>query len=148
MLPRNALPQIPNNKVEEFCEFINGQDIDIVRGKVDTDKLKPIQSEVNMDKVKNMLSDTAALDKPMIISKDGGILDGHHRWIANKMNENDKVNVIKCNCSMRDLIELGHEFDGSFVKSIKEMTEYGEEQFDDTSAPSTELMVRKMLNYK
>lgn len=158
MLPRHALPQIPGNKVGEFKKYLEGYDVGVTQGLADIDKLHPIQKNVNVEKVKALRSDKAALKKPIIVSKEGAILDGHHRWIANKSLGEEKQAVMKCDCPIEKLIEFGLEFPDAEIKTINEfigpthqtnMTDFGITQVDDTDEePSNELMVRKTLNYK
>lgn len=122
LLPRDVLPQIPHDKLTEFIEFVKGHDIEVTEKDVPVSILKPIQKHVNADKVEKFKKDISAIkENPLIISKSGYILDGHHRWIAVKETDSSaKMKCIICGCKIRELIELGHLFDGSFVKSVDE----------------------------
>lgn len=141
-LPRDVLPQIPKNKLSEFIQFVKERDIPVKIGKISVAKLKPIQSEVNAEKVEHMKQDAKALKQPLIISKDGCILDGHHRWVALKELDDDMpANVILCVCPIKELVSLGHQFDGSFTKTIHEMTIYAKGLFEDDALP----IVKKTL---
>jgi hypothetical protein len=125
-IPRHLLPQIPKDEQDNFREFLEGNDVKTTLKRIKASALKPIQSEVNQEKVDQLKKEPQALAEPIIVSKGGYLLDGHHRWVAQKELDPDaKMLCIVCECSIRQLVELGHEFDGSFTKTMKEWMIYG-----------------------
>jgi len=143
-IPRNLLPQIPSDQYEAFKEFVNGNGVQMKLLFVPLAKLKPIQSHVNKEKIENLKKNPDKLANPIIMTKDGLILDGHHRFLAAKaLNPNGKIPAFVAYCGLKELIELGHEFDGSFTRSVAEATIY-DSQSSDKEFES--LMVRKTLN--
>ena len=58
---------------------------------------------------------------PIIISKSGYILDGHHRFLAEKQLGHDYIKCLVCNCNIRKLLEMGHLFPGSEIKQLGEV---------------------------
>jgi hypothetical protein len=109
--------------------------------------LKPIQSEVNRKKIENFKQNPDKLANPIIVSKGGYILDGHHRFLAAKeLDPNTRIPALVARCGIKQLIELGHEFDGSFTRTVYESTTYIE-CVDDSDENSTELLVRKTLKW-
>jgi hypothetical protein len=46
--------------------------------------LRPTINELSSGKIKKMLKNTEVLNKTIVISTDNYIIDGHHRWYANK----------------------------------------------------------------
>lgn len=126
LLPRSALPQIPKEEQDNFREFLEGNDVKTSLKRIKANALKPIQAEVNQEKVDKFKKDPQLLAEPLIVSKDNFVLDGHHRWkAAMEIDSDQKMLCIVCDCSIRQLVELGHEFDGSFTKTMKEWMIYG-----------------------
>jgi len=106
-IPRNQMPQfkgrpVPGSKAEKmplnkdgevdtepvFREMLKEKGITTTQTEVAADKLKATQSELGGDKVVGMMG---ALEKdpnnpgitgPIYVSRDGFVIDGHHRWAA------------------------------------------------------------------
>lgn len=80
---RSNMPQI---KSEFFDDFVKWANIGCEVVEVETAKLEPTQSDFNSDKIEFMMLRIYNLDPSfkgrITISKDGYILDGHHRWRA------------------------------------------------------------------
>jgi hypothetical protein len=126
MIPRHFLPQIPSDKYDEFCTFLRGRGVSVRLVRLPVAKLKAIQSEVKREKVDHFKRNPQLLAKPVIVSKSGFILDGHHRWLAQmELDPKGYLLTLECDCSIRQLVHLGHEFDGSFVKTVHEGAMYG-----------------------
>lgn len=124
MLSRENLPQIPEDELDNFREYMHGQEIESKYIKISPSDLKPVQKHLNKEKVKKIYDD-GEVSTPCIISNDNFLLDGHHRWAADLLIDKDKKIVcLQFNCSIYKLIKLGHLFDGSFVKSVSESTTY------------------------
>lgn len=121
MLPRHKLPQIPKEKFEEFRNYMLEQGVVVEFKRLPIIKLKPIQQHINREKVEGMKENQSALSIPLIVSQKGYILDGHHRWIAKReLDENGMAVCLWCNCPIRKLIEMGHEFEFSHTKTVYE----------------------------
>lgn len=83
--PRHTLPQITN--WEGFVAAVRKAGGDIEDEDVDTDSLTATQSNFNQEKVDRIVADGVddlLAAKPVVVSKDDFILDGHHRWLAAK----------------------------------------------------------------
>lgn len=141
MIPRHLLPQIPKDQYKEFVEFMDDKGIKVKALLLPVKALKPIQAHVNRKKVDKLKKDKSALDTPIIISKGGFILDGHHRWLAQtELDGNGRIACIAVFVPLKDLIRLGHAFDGSFTRTVYEVTRYGKKILENQS-----LMVRQRL---
>ena len=97
-LRRINMPQITK---ELMGDFISDLKINKISFKSDIFKryneLLPIQGEINQEKVKsiqNNLSKKEYKIDPILISKDNKIVDGNHRWAAQKDSEKIPVNQI------------------------------------------------------
>ncbi len=93
-VPGSRAEKMPVNKDGEvdtepvFREMLKEKGITTTQTEVAADKLKATQSELGGDKVVGMMS---ALEKdpnhpgitgPVFVSRDGFVIDGHHRWAA------------------------------------------------------------------
>lgn len=78
---RTELPQL---KTDEFLNDLTNNNINYHITTVNPKDLIPTQNEYNNDKIKSLiLSLRAGADnKPIMVSNDNYILDGHHRWAA------------------------------------------------------------------
>jgi hypothetical protein len=84
---RAEMPQVPGSKKAEFIAELDAKGVKSTRESVDPKSLKPIQSEISGQKSGQMLQsmrDGKLLegDNPLIVSRDGFVVDGHHRWAA------------------------------------------------------------------
>lgn len=130
MIQRHELPQIPKEQYKEFIDFIENQGIRCIGASYPVGMLRPIQAHINRQKVDGMKTNPSTFNIPLIVNTDGYILDGHHRWIAKKeLDPSSKINCISIDCDIDELIELGHEFDGSFTKTVYESTIYNDKNF-------------------
>lgn len=122
-IPREFLPQIPSDQIDKFRTFLMGYGISSTLRRLPIAELKPIQSHINRNKVDALKDNPAKLKNPIMVSKGGYIIDGHHRWVAEKeLGEQSRMLCIHCDASLRKLIELAHQFDGSFTKTVYEHT--------------------------
>jgi len=108
---KGNLPQIRSSIKDQFIKYLTskyGQNI-VSSEKIEAKLLKPIQKEVNVNQIKvieNLLTDDGKLkgDKPITISEDGYVIDGHHRWYVAKKH-NLKINATKVNLSATQVIQ-------------------------------------------
>lgn len=78
--PRYAMPQLPD--FEAFTKDLEDSGHSHKLEVVKPDSLKPTQKHFNDDKINKLIDDKAWNKKPIIISKDDHVIDGHHRWAA------------------------------------------------------------------
>lgn len=115
-LPRTEMPQITPDVAPEFFNTLNERGIPFVNNTLDPASLSATQSELNGKKVGGMIS---ALESgkmslegdPLMVSSDGHILDGHHRWAATAAMSADcggciKIPVIVIDLPMAELHPL------------------------------------------
>jgi hypothetical protein len=88
--------------------------------KIAARKIKPIQRHRTKKKLKKIINNKIT-GTPLIISSDNKLLDGHHRWGAILLTDpKEKIVCLRCNCSIKRLLLLGHRFHGAEVRSIDE----------------------------
>lgn len=121
MIPRHLLPQIPSDKIEEFQEFLFDNGITSTFKRLPVEQLRPIQKHINRDKVEALKNNPIKLKNPLIVSGGGYVLDGHHRWVAEKeLAERETIFCLYCRCTIKQLVEFGHLFDPSYTKTVYE----------------------------
>lgn len=89
MLSRNELPQIKSTDVEDFRNWMREEKgIDSFKTKMEVEELSPIQKEINTEKTDSMKEkhQSGEIDlisgKPVMVTMDEFLIDGHHRWYA------------------------------------------------------------------
>ena len=122
-IARDQMPQIESKSVPAFIKFLKSQGVNTNKMPMSISTLKLTQSEINKDKVRKMIDSAPedALSKPIIISKDNFILDGHHRFVALlNINPNKKLMSYHVDVNMDILLGLAKNFPKSFTKGINE----------------------------
>jgi ParB-like chromosome segregation protein Spo0J len=121
-VPRSEMPQISSKKVPDFVRWLQDGGVRVSRKRVRADKLNATQREINRSKVEALASNPSHrshLEKPVIVSKDGYLMDGHHRWMALLTIDPDAViPVVKVDLKIRDLLEVADDFDGVTRKDL------------------------------
>jgi len=116
---RISMPQIVAQKLPTFLKELRGDGTKVKRATVDPKTLKPTQDKLDTAKVDKLKKLPDALKKPILVSQDGFILDGHHRWAANKALKRQQP-VIQVQLDRDDLLEEARDFDGAeFRKADK-----------------------------
>jgi len=104
-IKRVNMPQIETNQF--LADVEKHPDINYTKDVVDTDQLLPTQSQFNDGKVKAivMALRSGAEQKPIIVTEDNYIVDGHHRWAAHD-NIGAKIPVLKVGTDINSLLEF------------------------------------------
>lgn len=116
-LSRDLLPQIDD--IEDFVEFLTNNHINWYVEKIKICDIKSTQSEFNREKIENLKKNLPEIE-PFILSNDGYLLDGHHRFIAMKeINPNQKVPIIHIKKGIMELLTtIQKDYGKSYSKSI------------------------------
>lgn len=115
---RSLMPQIDNH--DEYLKYLDDKKISYVKQKLPTSELKSTQMEFNKDKIAEMMNSREAV-KPIIVSNDGYILDGHHRWLADyNKDKNAKTRSIVVNLPILELMRVSKYYNGIESKPLLE----------------------------
>lgn len=107
---RKEMPVIAFNQVDEFKQ-------DLLKNKVRAfykyqkiGELKPIQSQIYFDKLITAEIKYGGIrnnpDNTLVVSKDGYIIDGHHRWATGALAEPDtKVKTLVVDMPTEELVQ-------------------------------------------
>lgn len=127
------------NAENAFLEYLGKQGVEVTRGEsMPATQMKATQNQLNADKVAGMAwalySNEATKDpkhplrQPLIVSNDGYVLDGHHRWAAlatYDVMRGEKaptdVPVIKVNMDIEELVDASNEFGDKYGLARKGM---------------------------
>lgn len=113
--PRNKMPQL--GPVDKFLENLKRHNIEHDRVTIDSSKLKPLQSEFDIDAVRSVMDQPRKTKSAIVISKDNYILDGHHRWLAH-YNLGTDTPTIKVDMPAVELLKKVKSFENTSYKDI------------------------------
>lgn len=130
---KGANPQdMEVNAEPAFLEYLKDKGYEVTTGEtLPATEIKATQNQLNADKVAGMAwalltnPDTQKpehpLRQPLIVSSDGYVLDGHHRWAAlatyDMMNGKEDVvdvPVIKVDMDIEELVDMSNQFGDEF----------------------------------
>lgn len=116
-IPRSEMPQVSSKDVPDFlkwCGFRNKK----LTGFAPS-SLKATQRDFNMEKVAGMMTDPEISTKPIMISGDGYVVDGHHRWLA-AIAARKKMTVIRIEAPIKEILKQIEAYPKVFNKNIHE----------------------------
>lgn len=117
---RHTMPQLTD--FEGFKKDLEASGIKMKLGSVKPSTLEPTQSNFNQEKVDRMKSEGGWDTKPIISSRDGYVIDGHHRWLAAKQLKKDiKAQIVDMDAE--DLLDFCKDKDYVEKKGINESIE-------------------------
>jgi hypothetical protein len=132
-IERGELPQIPKDSIEEYLGYLESNGIQFEIQSQPVASLNSTQTEINFDKVRDMMIDDDVNNTPIIVSKDDYILDGHHRALAAfNSDKESEIPVIKIDLPIDELIDVSNDFNGSYNEDLDEQTlnEFNGVRFD------------------
>ena len=111
-IPRDKMPQIQFKHLKDKFR--------VVRGRLALDKIKPSQSQRVPGLVQNVIDDMYSgrmKAKPLIVDKQGYLVNGHHRLDALKHMGAEKTDVIMVDAKLQDLIDdFSHTASDAFAE--------------------------------
>lgn len=116
-LQRSMMPQIAANRLSEYFRHMKSNGVTFKEKTLKTSELKLVQAEYNKDKVLNLMKQYKKGDKAVgriIVSKDGFVLDGSHRFLAKHNSDptNADIDVHQANVKIADLLSISRKFAG------------------------------------
>lgn len=120
-IARHLMPQIQSNDVQAFIDKLKSEGIKVTQSKIGVNTIKAVQGEFNKEKILAMMQKDLSKSKPVIVSQDGFIVDGNHRWLA-ELNKNfkSKIDAIIIHLNIMDVIQQARLFDKVFYKQVHE----------------------------
>lgn len=134
---RADMPQVHRDHYPELIQYLADHGNTFTKQEVHATELKPVQSEFSDKGVRKMMktggrpSDSAGKDKkPLIVSADNYIVDGHHRWLA-AYNLDEVVPIMQSSLPIKQLFQLVKDFRHTTYKDITEGHHNLSESFDN-----------------
>jgi hypothetical protein len=110
---RHEMPQVHKQHYPELFKYLADNGGKMTKGMVAATSLKAVQSEFSDEGIEKMMRKggiTAdGTKKPLLVSSDNYIIDGHHRWLA-AWNQEETVPIIKISIPVRKLLQLVQDF--------------------------------------
>lgn len=123
---RDEMPQIPEERFDEFLSFCKSHGVHSDRLPMPCGLLKSGQKAIDPEKAVKMsrLADLKELLTRTLVSEDGTLLDGHHRWAALviKGDPAAMMDCVKLHAPFADCLRLARQFlgDATFAASTPE----------------------------
>ena len=120
-IKRDEMPQVKSKDYDELIKHLNKNGVRVTKKSVKASTLKATQKDFNVDKIVGAISKikTIGTAKPLIVSSDNYIIDGHHRWLAAK-NVGDSISIMQSNVKVKELLKHVYSFPKTFTKGINE----------------------------
>ncbi len=111
-IPRNEMPQIRSEARGALVNFMKARGIEAKAGMINPTKLKPTQAEYSPEKVQ-AAREYAGSERPILISSDNHVIDGHHQWVAALDDTSTPMPVIRLNAPIDRVLGEIKEFPSS-----------------------------------
>ncbi len=114
-MQRRSLPQID---IEAMKKDLAGK---YTETNLKTSALVPTQKHFNFDKVDTLVKKPT--NRPIVVSRDNYVIDGHHRWLSNHATSG-RVNAIVVHKNAEELIDYLNKSDYTKTKTLKESVDH------------------------
>lgn len=112
-IKREDMPQVPSGVKQKFLDELKAAGVSIEEATVDPKTLKPTQSNYKASNMDHLTTELRAgrYDKEtrILVSSDGRVLDGHHRWAVMAM-EGHQMPIIKIGMPAMELLKVARKF--------------------------------------
>jgi hypothetical protein len=131
-IARKDMPQVPSARLPDFLDSLKAGGTKVTTEKVDPRTIKPAQKEVSAQKSATMMKTlkSEGSKKPVLISKDGYVIDGHHQWGASTAlsfaNPSYKMPVLRVDMDAKPLLAATRAWtakEGIATKALGESVE-------------------------
>lgn len=122
-LSRTELPQVAGADVPDYLNWLKtNKNISHTFTEIPVTALYPTQGDFNQEKIKGLMTqDSDMLRRPIVVSGDHYVIDGHHRWIALlNLNNQDTIPAYVIHTKVLDLIAATKEYPKSFTRNAME----------------------------
>jgi hypothetical protein len=119
---RADMPQVHKDHYPELMQYLKNHGARISQSEVPATSLKAVQDEFSDEGVAKMMSKKGGNNgttrkKPLLVSADNYIIDGHHRWLAS-YNLGETVPIFKFSIPVKKLLQLVRDFRHTTYKDI------------------------------
>ena len=123
-IPREEMPQIKSTDMQNFVQWLKtDKQVDSKSTEMMVDDLNPTQKKINTNKVKGMLAkksiEELANSKPILVTADNFLVDGHHRWFALYINDpKNTISSIRVDLPLEEFLSVASEYPNVSYKSM------------------------------
>lgn len=119
---RADMPQVHRDHYPELMKYLKDHGARITQKEVPATTLKATQGEFSDEGVRKMMrtggrTSDSKDKKPLLVSSDNYIIDGHHRWLAS-YNIDETVPIFQFSIPVKRLLELVRDFRHTTYKDI------------------------------
>lgn len=119
---RANMPQVHEKHYPELFAYFKDAGATMTKAMVAADSLKAVQGEFSDAGIERMINAPKGgkgtnRSKPLIVSMDNYIIDGHHRWLAS-YNMDEDISIIKVGLPVKTLLQLVKDFKHTTYKNI------------------------------
>ncbi len=113
---RSEMPQIPDDYVHSFVQYVKNNNIPVYYDdKFPVGMVSLTQKNINLDKVSKIIykmSNGHVQDEnaQFIISDEGYLLDGHHRFLSKVYSGCSHIRVVRVVSCITKIIDLAHNY--------------------------------------
>lgn len=116
---RALMPQIKSSEMQGFLAHLKDNGISYTSTKLPVAELRATQSEFDLTKVDQMMNQKNI--GKIVVSNDGYVMDGHHRWLADyNTNKNSRIASVVVDLPILELLRLAKEYEGVVYKPLTE----------------------------
>lgn len=122
-ISRANMPQIDQEDKDEFFKFMESRGVTFRKVRMDVKYLKLAQGEYHKLKVWSLMKKFAkSMDNgPLpLVSSDGFILDGSHRFLAKYNLQRRYIDVMQANVNIHRLIPIARQFNKAKFRTVHE----------------------------
>lgn len=122
-IDRATLPQVKSIDMPDYLRWLKlHKHISSIHTELPLNALMPSQGNFNSSKIHDFMTHKSTeLRKPILVSSDHYVVDGHHRWIALlNLHPHGTIPVILMSAKILDLLAATKEYPKSFTKTVVE----------------------------
>lgn len=106
---RKNMPQVRSAYFNKFLSWIDKENIKKRKYKISARKLKATQKDLVPEFVKSVIEKGNKDKRPVLVTKDFYVLDGHHRVLAYQI-QNKNILILQIDITIKDALEKLKEF--------------------------------------
>ena len=120
-ISRGDMPQVDSKDHADLIKYLEKKGVKVKKKTVPARGLKATQKNFNKDKIEKAADNYATLHKakPILVSSDNYIIDGHHRWLG-ALNVKGKITILQASVKVDELMEMVRRYPKSYTKNINE----------------------------
>lgn len=120
-IPRASMPQIKSEHRGAMVQYLKGRGITHAQEEVVPSTLKPSQAEYSPAKVEKARG-FQGRQRPILVSADDHLLDGHHQWLASLDAPDKPIKAIRLHAPAHQLLVEAARFPSSGVDKASAST--------------------------